>query len=38
MAWMGEHYHWQPHGIVLATVIGVMIAGLIWLYDEILGY
>jgi hypothetical protein len=37
-AYMGEHYRWEPHGIVLVTVIGVMIAGAMWLYDEILGH
>jgi hypothetical protein len=26
------------YGIVLVTVIGVMIAGAMWLYDEILGH
>jgi hypothetical protein len=36
-AYMGEHYEWQPHGVVLLTVGGVMLAGLMWLLDEIFG-
>lgn len=36
-AYVGEHYYWQPHGIVVATAIGVMIIGGIWLYDEVAG-
>jgi hypothetical protein len=37
MAYAGDN-RWEPHGVVWWTLIGVMIAGAMWLYDEILGY